>query len=71
MFINEGFAFEPKFQERHMQNNVIRLRSIAPARHKPAPAAGHFGFLKSEFARPRRDEIDFDAFSRNYLQIAA
>jgi hypothetical protein len=54
-----------------MDNKVILFRSIAPARHKPAPAAGHFGFLKLDNIRPRRDEIDFEAFSRHYLQIAA
>ena len=45
------------FRNLTMTNQVMPLRTLSPARHRPALAAGHFGFTKSDIERLAREEI--------------
>ena len=47
-----------------MTNQAMTLRTLSPARHKPALAAGHFGFTTSDIDRLAREDLANRAPSR-------
>jgi len=45
-----------------MTRTITQTRSLAPQRHKPAPATGCFGFTKSNVERVNRELLDSNPF---------
>ena len=59
------------FREFTMMNQAMALRTLSPARHRPAPAAGHFGFTKLDIERLAREEIAERAPSRTLKHLTS